>query len=245
MNKIFSRIQDLLKILRHKMRMLVDACPVVYLSICKLNPKSRGMVINDKTELVIQGFPRSGNTFATAAFIISQGPEIKIARHLHAPAQVIVGVKKKIPTLVLLRSPRDAVLSLIIREPHISLKQALKDYIHFYKSIIAYKHGYVIATFDEITQDFDIVIKKINSRFGTRFRSFLHTEDNVKECFNLIEQMDVEDTGLKNVQERTVARPSSEREQIKAELERKFENPKYRRMLDEAEKIYRQFIEFK
>jgi hypothetical protein len=40
-----------------------------------------------------------------------------IAPHLHAPAQVIRVARRRILTLVLMRRPRDAVLSLVIRDP--------------------------------------------------------------------------------------------------------------------------------
>jgi hypothetical protein len=47
-----------------------------------------------------------------------------IAHHLHAPAQVIRAARWRILTLVLMRRPRDAVLSLVIRDP-VSVDQAL------------------------------------------------------------------------------------------------------------------------
>ena len=40
------------------------------------------------TELVIEAFPRSANTFATVAFQLSQPAPVRVAHHLHAPAQV-------------------------------------------------------------------------------------------------------------------------------------------------------------
>jgi hypothetical protein len=47
-----------------------------------------------------------------------------IAHHLHAPAQVIRAARWWILTPVLMRRPRDAVLSLVIRDPA-SVDQAL------------------------------------------------------------------------------------------------------------------------
>jgi len=47
-----------------------------------------------------------------------------IAHHLYASAQVIRAARWRILTLVLMRRPRDAVLSLVIRDPA-SVDQAL------------------------------------------------------------------------------------------------------------------------
>jgi hypothetical protein len=61
---------------------------------------------------------------ARRAFIMAQDETFDvtcIAPHLHAPAQVIRAARRRILTLVLMRrprdAPRDAVLSLVIRDP--------------------------------------------------------------------------------------------------------------------------------
>jgi hypothetical protein len=48
----------------------------------------------------------------------------RIAHHLHVPAQVVRAARWQIPSLVLIRRPRDAVLSFAIWDP-ISVDQAL------------------------------------------------------------------------------------------------------------------------
>lgn len=227
---------------RHKFRSLIDVHPALYLPLCRVRPKTRHITVSKNTELVIEGFPRSGNTFAVAAFTLAQGRPVKLARHLHAPAQVIAAVRRGIPTCVLIRRPKEAVLSLMVRVPHISVEQALKDYVRFYSSISRYRAGFVIGQFDEVTKNFSSVIKRINAHFGTKFRVFEHTEDNVKTVFQIVEEMDKEDTGRKSVQEGTVARPSEERDILKASLRSRFENRKAKRLLARAEQVYNQYV---
>ena len=166
----------LLAKIRHKLRSLIDTHPIVYLPLRRVRSKTRHIIVSKDTEIVIEGFPRSVNTFAVVAFTFAQGRPVKIARHLHAPAQVIAAVRREIPCIVLIRKPRDAVLSLLVRAPHISADQALKDYIRFYR-------------------------------------------------------------------EETVARPSAYREKLKKRVEAKLDTPKARRLLLEAEEVYRMFIE--
>src|ERR671920_2182155 len=88
--------------------------PTIFFSLYRLlrTRKDLTRAVTPDTQLVIEGFPRSGNSFARRAFIMAQDePQIKnhIAHHLHVPAQVVQAARWQIPTLVLIRRPRDAV----------------------------------------------------------------------------------------------------------------------------------------
>jgi len=75
----------------------------------------RARAVDRATELVIEGFARSGNTFAVAAFSLAQPRPVRLAHHLHAPAQVLLAARMGIPCIVLVRDPVDAVASRLIR----------------------------------------------------------------------------------------------------------------------------------
>ena len=111
--------------------------PAIYFSLYRLlrtRQNLAGAVTPDK-QLVIEGFPRSGNTFARRAFLMAQGEgfdKTRISVHFHVPAQVVRAARWQIPTLVLIRKPKDAVLSFVVRDP-ISVDLALKYYISFYR----------------------------------------------------------------------------------------------------------------
>jgi len=235
-------VKSLLLKYRHIVRAYIDKYPLIYLPICLIRPKTRPITVCKGTEIVIEGFPRCANTFAVAAFTFAQQRQVKIARHLHAPAQVIAAARKGIPCIVLIRKPRDAVLSLLVRAPHISAEQAIKDYIRFYSSVAPYRDKFVIGRFEEVTADFGEVIRRVNARFGTSFRPFEHTEENLRQVFQIVEEMDKQDTGLREVKEETVARPSSHRVILKNMAKAKLETPKAKRLLTEAEKVYSMFI---
>src|SRR5215211_6607259 len=94
--------------------------PTVYFSLYRLLRQDVARIVTPDTQLVIEGFPRSGNSFARRAFVMAQSDtQIKhhIAHHLHVPAQVVRAARWQIPTLVLIRRPKDAVLSLVLRDP--------------------------------------------------------------------------------------------------------------------------------
>ena len=65
--------------------------PAIYFSLYRLlrtRQNLAGAVTPDK-QLVIEGFPRSGNTFARRAFLMAQGERFdktRISVHFHVPA---------------------------------------------------------------------------------------------------------------------------------------------------------------
>jgi hypothetical protein len=221
----------------------VGGHPAIYFSLYRLfrtRQNLTGAVTPDK-QLVIEGFPRSGSTFARRAFIMAQGEgfdRTRIAVHFHVPAQVIRAARWQIPTLVLIRKPKDAVLSFVIRDP-ISVDQALKYYISFYKTVEKYRDAYVLGLFEEVTEDFGQVIKRINDKFGTTFSLFRHDEENVSKVFAGMETRAKKVYGDETqLLERKVARPSAVRERIKHEIEYDLDNPKRKKLIAEAEAVY-------
>jgi len=132
--------------------------PAAFYALYRLARKDQARVVTPETELVIEGFPRSANSFARVAFNRAQKGTVRIATGLHVPAQVIRAARWRIPTLVLIRRPKDAVLSFAIRDP-ISVEQALRYYLSFYETVEGYSGAYVLGTFEEVTGDFGRVIR--------------------------------------------------------------------------------------
>jgi hypothetical protein len=99
--------------------------------------------VDRRTQIVIEGFPRSGNTFAVAAFQQAQRESVRVAHHLHMPAQVIRAAQWSIPIFLLARKPTDAALSWVIRGPGVPIRQTLKHYVSFYEKAAEYRHSLV------------------------------------------------------------------------------------------------------
>lgn len=169
-----------------------------------------------RTDVVIEGFPRSANSFAVAAFRLPQPTFVYIAHHHHVASQVLAGIRAGIPTIVLVRDPQDAILSLLIRHPEIGPRQALVDYIHFYGPLVGHVSRFVCARFEEVTTDFGAVIRRVNERYGTSFQEFEHSAANVKECFAQIESH--HSKGGEDPEESRIPRPSAKRRTLKSTL---------------------------
>jgi hypothetical protein len=142
-------------------------------------------VFSDQTELVIDGYFRSANTFSVHAFQMSQEKPVRLAHHLHAPAQLIVAARRKIPVLLLLRKPEGAILSELLYD-NVALPDAFEAYTRFHTSLLPYLDSFVIGEFEQVTHDFGSVIRQVNERFGTSFTEFKHTDEAARECFELM-----------------------------------------------------------
>ena len=197
-------------------------------------------LVNSETELVIEGFPRSGNSFAVTAMRLAQEKPLRIAHHFHVPAQIIYACRRRIPVLVILRKAPDAVVSQKVRTPSGKLDQGLRDWISFYERILPYRDEFVLATFEEITEDFGAVIERINSKFGTRFNLFINSPENCAEIFRRMEAWSTHLHG--KIEESGIGRPSSSREEPKRKLAAELASHRYFPLLEKAGGIYSSLI---
>lgn len=244
---------------RHRLRGLIAQYPSLYLPLARWKyDRSRaerehdgwepygGRPVGPGTDFVIEGFPRSANSFSLMAFHSSQKKATRIAHHRHVPAQVLGAAKLRIPTLVLIRNPDDAVISLVIRQPAMSLRQALKDYVRFYERIRPFSEHFVCATFEEATSDFGRVIQRVNDHFGTTFDRFEHTQENVERCFLLLERWSShhEERSRRHAgdPESTLPRPSRERETRKNALDAELRAPSLNVERAKAHDIYEWYV---
>ena len=164
------------------------------LGFCKGLPNRR---TQGNTELTLEGYPRSGNTFAVRAFKYAQQRSVKLAHHLHVPAQVIQAARLGIPACVIIREPEATVRSLVLKYPYIPVWIALRGYALFYETCWHYREHFVVADFNQVITDFGMVIDDINARFGTHFATFQHTRSNVERVFEKLDRKAIRADGGK------------------------------------------------
>ena len=222
------------KTIRRRAQIYVGKYPAVFSGLYRLKGEDR--VVRPMTQLVIEGYPRSANTFAVWAFRQAQHEEVHLAHHLHHPAQVIQAARWKVPTIVLIREPKDAVISWVVRDPQ-PADLALRHYVSFYETVAKYRDAYVLGSFEEVTGDYGIVIERLNDKFGTNFSVFHHTDENVKKVFSRIEARHRQrNRGM--LSETRVARPSAAKLENRRNVGPELEAPRNRRLLAEARTIY-------
>jgi hypothetical protein len=234
-----SMVRDGVKRSLYEIKTIVAKYPRLAIPIAR---RRHGVPTGKDTEIVIEGFPRSGTSFAVAAFAMAQPRRIRVACHVHAPAQVTAAVSAGIPALVIVREPEETVLSFVVRNPHISVGQALRGYLRFYATLLPYRHGFVVGTFPDVVTDFGAVIRRVNERFATSFAEFQHTEANVRASFEAIDEDYRGRVGSSQELERIVARPSEVRDEMKARVRSTYREEGVARLRSKAEETYRSLV---
>ena len=221
---------------------MVSPYPALFLPLMRRRPAHDGHVVDGESELMVEGFPRSGNTFAVAAFQLSQGRPMRIARHLHAAAHVREGIRRRLPVIVVCRDPADAAVSMVIRHPETTVRQALRQYITFHRPLLGNIDDVVVAPFESVTADFGRVIDDVNERFGTSFRAFEHSPANVERVFAEVEEMDRSDrTRRSGDPSDTVGRPAEQRAARKEEVAPQLSEERTSALLQQARALHERF----
>jgi len=253
---------------RHRFRTRLSESPALYLPLARLKyPGPSPEVISPATELVIDGYTRCASTFAVYALQLAQPEPVRLAHHLHAPAQLVAAAQAGVPALAVIREPRGAILSQLVREPDVALRDALVAYTRFYRRLLSRRNRMVVADFEEVTTDFGAVTRRINDRFGTAFAEFEPTEQNTNRCFELIKLRGTLSPVLlgfesgtvtaedllpeialltRHSQEQAGARaaawvPSGDRDRSKAALQEQWEQPGLTLLRERAQWVYQAF----
>jgi hypothetical protein len=251
---------------RFRFRAYVSEHPPGYLAFARHKWQTHNVeVIGPDTELVIDGYTRSATTFAVYAFQLAQDKPVRLAHHLHAPAQLIEAARRSIPVLALIREPRGAILSQLIRYPHVALRDALVAYSRFYECLRPYRASFVAGEFGQVTGDFGAVVRRLNERFGTEYREFAATGENIREVFELSRLREAMHPDLLRFESGLISRdemrsklpgmngegpaedrdawiPTEDRKRAKDALRELWEQPSLARLRTRAELAYQQFL---
>lgn len=181
--------------------------------------------------MIIDGFGGSATSFAYFAFTLCQRQKLKAWGQTHAAGHVKKAVALKIPTLILIRDPADVALSLLQRRYYLSAKVLLHSYIRFYEDIEPYKDDFIIASFQEVTDDYSKVMDSVNRKFSCDFDLFVHNTQNVQQCFDAI---------YGNKRQKAV--PSKMRNEDKKTVNFMLETEEVKPLLDRAMKLYYRYL---
>lgn len=170
------------------------------------------------TRLVVEGYPRSGNSFAVDMIAECAGGHLHrahIAHHTHEVANLQIAGAWGIPKVILIRPPEDAILSFHIYSKA-PVGRCAKKYADFYAGALKCMNRAVVIHFRDVTGDFATVIRQINAITG-----FAIPEDQDFDAIRARALDLVRARASKTSEEdamRQVAAPDPQRDAIKNEL---------------------------
>jgi len=170
-----SFVKDMSVLLKEELRILAGRHEI---SAGLFRLKQPEITTTQATEIVIEGAPSSGNSFALVAFEAAQERRVRIAHHQHLPFQVSLACRRDIPCVVLLRQPVDAVTSRVARygfyqprtfQSKLWLDYSLRHWIMFQERILEWRQKFLVCEFRELIGDYPSTIERVNSKFNTKF----------------------------------------------------------------------------
>ena len=219
----------------------ISRSPRWFPSMVRLQRKRRNRPVRPDDQIVIDGFPRSANTFSSRAFLVAN-PGAAVSHHMHAPANILLAVRYGLPAIVVVRTPVDAVMSEVIREPRKRLRRGLLEWSSFYETVLPVLDRVVVADFTTVTTDYSVVIEEVNRRFGTAFAPYRNSPESDQAVFASIEAGARSRGKSGSRLETQVPRPSHERGERKEALEAEVARPELRPLLDRAEALYARYL---
>jgi hypothetical protein len=185
----------------------------------RLQDKEIGFV-DRHTDIVIEGYPRSGNTFAYVSFLLAQreARNLSVAHHVHGLFQIKYAVQRNIPIMVIIRNPEDAILSLYIRSPAVSMRTLCEDYWTYYTCVKSCLESVFLVDFSAVTSDFPRVLEQFNLRFGTAFDLPYPSESFTAQVQEKVLLMDQRDRGRSRSSHHSVGLPDERRAKQKETL---------------------------
>jgi hypothetical protein len=133
-----------------------------------LDPRTRANRIDARTEVVLDGYHRSANTFAKTQFQLAN-PDVQVSSHMHNPSAIIIARRRRIPAVVLIRDPYDAVPSLLQFMVGVSPANAIRMWTRYYSVVEPYLDEVVVVDFEEAIAGFGDAVRRCNTRWGTDF----------------------------------------------------------------------------
>ena len=145
-----------------------------------------------ETDICIEGFPRSGNSFFTHVFQ-RWNPEVSVAHHTHLAASPKMAVSNETPALILIRHPIEAVASVVAWDGYLSPNLGLWSYQLYYNTLWRFRSGFIVVPFEEATSDPGACISRVNSRYGT---SYYHSALNPSDMDTIRDEIASADNDL-------------------------------------------------
>jgi hypothetical protein len=228
------------RVLMRRAKYLMGHDPAFLPVHLRLTPLGLSRQLTESTDLVIEGFPRSGNTFTTFAIQDASRYELTIASHVHQPSQIKLALGLGIPTVLVIRDPLSALASHLVYDQRFSTSSVIGEYCSYHRQLVPYAERLFICEFDEVTSDISSVIDRINCRYSLQIPPFDDEPSNVKRILNLIDwRHRLIHPSLDPVQ--SVASPQSDRRELNEQMRRELLDPRNAAQMAFAQELFEFF----
>lgn len=148
----------------------IDMADALRKSLLKSHSDNPNFITDEKTGLVVEGYPRSANSFLVRliAHQLDQNglKKLKIGHHTHKMENLKLAIIYEKPIVVVMRKPVDAISSCFIYHQNaISLSQCAKNYDIFYSFVKKNNDKFIVAAFDTVTTDPNRIFSALHDKY--------------------------------------------------------------------------------
>lgn len=228
-----------------RLRLFAEKHDLIYSPLIKTvalaRPRQWEVLVRSDTDIVIEGFPRSANTFFYFYFKTAQENGVNIAHHLHSSYQIRYSSRNNIPCIFLIRPPLPAITSALLRDKRQSARNLCKSYLDIYREALRLSHDIMVVRYEMATREPNTVISEINKRYGTSYAML--EEGRLPEVTTKIEKAHLTTWKLKTPDPTKLALPSPEKFKLRAEVAEAIER-KYASLLQDCQRLYEQLAAY-
>lgn len=214
---------------RYRLRWGVERLPRVYCWIARMRGARRNTVTSD-SRILVEGFPRSGNSWLAALAAEWLGSDGAVASHLHSAAHVKRARQLHVPSVVVCRNPADAVASFRVFDPTIPTRTMLLHYLGFHRRAIG-MDGVTFVSFEDAVGPASLRVLEDILGPSPCARNWQALAERTRERVDLMSQR------ADNLVVSRVGRPSSRRQPLVA-AEKAALSLRHPGLLVEAEGVY-------
>ena len=173
-----------------------------------------------ETRLVVEGYPRSGNSLLTNMLFESSSFNARwdaVAHHTHHLDNLRIASTFGIPKLILVREPLAAIRSYHIYSG-LPLDDCAEDYRHFYAGVLDLMERTAIVHFEDVLGDFRKVVAALNALGDFGLSPGEEYAPLRTRAERVIRERAAKRAAKMGAVSRHVAAPDPERDRLKAEL---------------------------
>lgn len=164
----------------------------------------------DRCDMVVDGFPRSANTYAWYAIRTAIEPMYMVRGHTHSVATIRAAIRAGKPAMLLVRDPDSSVASYYQMLNGVSLKACYDAYSNFHERCVPIKDDLYLAKFEDVVADLGSVLEEFYINFGLDWPKYVKSATSERLVTEVIDFASRRKNGGV-VREEAVARPSSSR----------------------------------
>lgn len=142
--------------------------------------------ISKNMAMQIDGFPGSSNSFLTRTFRASLRPGTLIGNHYHSPIEFLAGVDIGLPSILVIRDPREAVNSWTRRWKGVPLLDGFAHYIRFHKALLDLDESVTVCDFNYVTKNGKLLVKDFSEKYNLPLNEDLPEDLSVFEPRNQV-----------------------------------------------------------